>query len=163
MAETPRLQTGDFAAIYDRQFGKLYRVCLLYLKNRADTEDAVSTVFVKLMERKEAFASDVHETAWLITCAQNVCKNELKRKHRTHVPLDTLVDQKSDASVDETLPVLMQLPEKYKTALYLYYYEGYSSAETAQLLGKKESTVRTWLAKGRAILKEKLTEQEGSV
>ena len=59
---------------------------------------------------------------------------------------------------DETLTVLLTLPERYQTALYLYYYEGYSTAETAKLMHKNESTVRTDLARGRALLKAHLTE-----
>ena len=92
-----------------------------------------------------------------------MCKNELRKKHRSHLPIDAAYDLAADSATDETLPVLFSLPEKYKAALYLYYYEGYSSAQTAQILGKKESTVRTWLAKGRTLLKEKLTDAEGSV
>lgn len=163
MAEKHRLQTSDFAAIYDRHFTRIYRVCFLFMKNRSDAEDAVSTVFLKLCERKKPFASAEHELGWLIVCAQNVCKNELRKKHRSHLPIDAAYDLAADSATDETLPVLFSLPEKYKAALYLYYYEGYSSAQTAQILGKKESTVRTWLAKGRTLLKEKLTDAEGSV
>ncbi|MBR5519962.1 MAG: RNA polymerase sigma factor [Clostridia bacterium] len=162
MAEKHRLQTIDFAAIYDRQFARIYRVCFLYMKNRSDAEDAVSTVFLRLCEQKKPFASPEHELAWLIVCAQNVCKNELKRKHRSHLPLESAYDLADETTADETLPLLLALPEKYKAALYLYYYEGYPSVQVARILGKKESTVRTWLAKGRALLKAQLADEKGS-
>ncbi len=136
----------------------VYRVCFLYMRNQSDTEDAVSTVFVKLLEQERIFDSEEHEKAWLIVTAQNVCKNELRRKRRRHLPIESAEGVAAETAVDETLPVLLSLPETYKTALYLYYYEGYTSAQAARVMRKNESTVRTYLAKGRAMLKQRLTE-----
>ena len=55
---------------------------------------------------------------------------------------------------DETLIVVKELPEKYRTAVYLHYYEGYSCGEIAQMLGTIKSTVISRLARGRKILKK---------
>lgn len=148
----------DLEAIYERRFDMVYRVCFLYMRNQSDTEDAVSTVFVKLLEQERTFDSEEHEKAWLIVTAQNVCKNELRRKRRRHLPIESAEGVAAETTVDETLPVLLSLPETYKTALYLYYYEGYTSAQAARVMRKNESTVRTYLAKGRAMLKQRLTE-----
>lgn len=149
---------SDLEAVYERRFDMVYRVCFLYLRNKSDTEDAVSSVFVKLLEQERAFDSEEHEKAWLIVAARNVCKNELRRKRRGHLPIESAEGIAAETVVDETLPVLLSLPETYKTALYLYYYEGYTSAQTARVMRKNESTVRTYLAKGRALLKERLAE-----
>ena len=48
----------------------------------------------------------------------------------------------------------MDLPEKYKTVVYLYYYEGYNSEEIAKILKKSSSTVRNHLVEARKKLKE---------
>ena len=133
----------DLEAIYERRFDMVYRVCFLYMRNQSDTEDAVSTVFVKLLEQERTFDSEEHEKAWLIVTAQNVCKNELRRKRRRHLPIESAEGVAAETAVDETLPVLLSLPETYKTALYLYYYEGYTSAQAARVMRKNESTVRT--------------------
>ena len=50
----------------------------------------------------------------------------------------------------------MSLPEKYRLPVHLFYYEGYSIAETAAVLGRRESTVRAQLTRARAMLREKL-------
>jgi RNA polymerase sigma-70 factor (ECF subfamily) len=50
----------------------------------------------------------------------------------------------------------MGLPDKYKTALYLYYYEGYNSADIAKMLKKPASTIRNYLMEARKIMKERL-------
>ena len=151
-------RSKDLEAIYERRFDLVYRVCFLYMRNRSDTEDAVSSVFVRLLEKKRTFDSEEHEKAWLIVTARNVCKNELRRNRRKHLPIESAEGIAAEQTADETLPVLLSLPEKYKTALYLYYYEGYTSAQTAHVMRKNESTVRTYLAKGRALLKKQLTD-----
>ena len=57
---------------------------------------------------------------------------------------------------DDIFQVVMELPEKYKTVVYLYYYEGYTSVEIAGILKKPQSTIRNYLHEARAILKERL-------
>ena len=51
---------------------------------------------------------------------------------------------------------VLSLPEKYRLPVHLFYYEGYSIAETAAVLGRRESTVRAQLTRARAMLREKL-------
>ena len=53
----------DIEALYMRHHLMLYRVCYSFLKNRADTEDAVSETFIRLIRKQPAFESEKHETA----------------------------------------------------------------------------------------------------
>lgn len=64
--------------IYSRNLDTVYRVCWLYMKNKSDTEDAVSDTFVKLMRSDMKFKNREHEKAWLIVTAENVCKDIIK-------------------------------------------------------------------------------------
>ena len=73
---------------------------------------------------------------------------------------DGVADEK-EQPVDEMMELVMQLPEKYKTPVYLYYYEGYNSREIAGLLHKSESTVRTYLQKARRLLKLEIMSEGG--
>ena len=57
----------------------------------------------------------------------------------------------------------MEQPEKYRTALYLYYVEEYSSSEIARILKMPQSTVLSHLSRGRELLKRKLKEAEANV
>lgn len=146
----------EITAIYQRHFETIYRVNYLFLKNVPDTEDAVQSVFMKLIQFGPILTSHEHEKAWLIVTAQNHCKNVLKywwkrkRSSLEQVPEHSpLLEQTSD----ETLESLLALPYKYKIVLYLFYYEGYSSKEIALLLGLKDSTLRTQLRNGRKRLK----------
>ena len=55
---------------------------------------------------------------------------------------------------------VMSLDEKYRVPIYLYYYEGYSTAEISEMIGINHSTLRTYMAKGREKLKMLLEEEE---
>ena len=56
----------------------------------------------------------------------------------------------------EMLELVLNLPVKYKTVVYLYYYEGCNSVQIAKLLKKPESTIRTYLQKAKKLLKQEL-------
>ena len=136
----------EIAEIYKRHSKTVYRVCFAYMKNPADTEDAVQDTFFQLIKSGPAFESEEHEKAWLIRTATNICKNVLRHWWRRHENIET----------DDIFQVVMELPEKYKTVVYLYYYEGYTSVEIAGILKKPQSTIRNYLHEARAILKERL-------
>ncbi len=156
------LTTEKVASLYRRHAGMVYQISLMLLKNAADAEDAVQTVFRRAMEREEPFAGPDHERAWLIVTARNECKNQLRHWWRTKragaEALDSLTwEQPEDGALWE---LILTLPEHEKTALYLHYYQGYSTGETAELMGKNPSTVRSWLLRARRKLKD-LLEEDG--
>lgn len=148
----------ELAEIYDRHFETVYRVCYTYMKNAADTEDLVHDTFCKLMETGQAFESQEHEKAWLIRTSSNLCKNKLKHWWRRHEDIETCAEVPGDEKPEtsEVLDAVLRLPEKYKTMIYSYYYEGYSSAEIANLLKVPHSTVRVYLQRARKMLKKQL-------
>lgn len=156
------LTTEEVASLYRRHAGMVYQISLMLLKNAPDAEDAVQTVFRRAMEREEPFGGPDHERAWLIVTARNECKNQLRhwwRTKRTDVEaLDSLTwEQPGDGELWE---LILTLPEHEKMALYLHYYQGYSTGETADLMGKNPSTVRSWLCRARRRLKD-LLEEDG--
>ncbi|CAG7643858.1 RNA polymerase sigma factor [Paenibacillus allorhizosphaerae] len=150
----------EIADIYRRQVDTVYRVCYMFLKNVPDTEDAVQSVFLKLIRSGPRFKDGEHEKAWLIVTAQNHCKNALKywwkRKRAAFSRIfEGFYVQKPPSG--EILELLLALPDKYKIVLYLFYYEGYSSKEISSLIGIKDSTVRARLRIGRNHLQINLT------
>ena len=149
---------NDIASLYRRHVKTVYRLCYSFLGNAADAEDATQSVFLKLVDRPRAFNDAEHEKAWLIVCAQNHCKDVLKsaaRKRSAELPEDVR-DERASAEGDETLRAVLALPAKYKTCVYLHYYEGYRTAEIAALTNTPASTVRSHLSEARAALKTML-------
>lgn len=148
----------ELAALYRRRIGMVYQLCLMLLKNAPDAEDASQTVFRKVLERKEPFRDLEHEKAWLIVTARNECRNQLKHWWRTQrageEALEAIPWQRQ--SDGELWQQLLSLPERERTALYLHYYQGYTTEETAELMGAKPATLRTWLFRARGKLKQRL-------
>ncbi|MDE5792544.1 MAG: RNA polymerase sigma factor [Oscillospiraceae bacterium] len=137
------------------QYGDmLYRICLLSLKNHADAEDAVQEVFLKYFTRAPEFNSENHRKAWLITVALNQCKTMHRQKKRS-IPTEPELLKISETVSQENhaiLDALVQVPEKFRTVLILYYVEGYKIKEIAGLIGKSSSAVKMRLSKGRKLL-----------
>lgn len=148
----------EIEEIYTRHISTIYRVCFAYMKNPADTEDAVQDTFFQLVRNGPEFKSAEHEKAWLIRTASNICKNSLRHWWRRRESIDEHHDISAPENMgtDEVFTAVTELPERYKTAVYLYYYEGYDSAETAELLKKPPSTVRNYLREARLLLRAKL-------
>ena len=151
-----------FEESYGRSVDMLYRICFSYLKNPADAEDAVSDVFVKLLRHGDRFQSGEHEKPWLIRTAINTCKDYLKHWWHRRAPLEDYGDivAADFFQEDETLKIVLELPERYKAAVYLYYYEGYTSAEIAVMLKKPQSTILNHLSEARKLLREVLEDGE---
>lgn len=141
----------------------VFRLAYSYLKNRADAEDVMQDVLLKLYMEEKDFESPDHEKHWLLRVAANECKKLLRSPWRRRTgPLDeaeeaAVFDQPART---ELFRQVMSLPPKYRAAVYLHYYEGYSVKETAGLLGAKASTVQTWLMRARGQLQTKLKEAE---
>lgn len=135
------------------------RLCMIHLKNHADTEDIFQTVFLKYALRSAAFESDEHERAWFIRVTINACKDLLKSFFRTRTTsLDEVSELSTDLTTDlrEVLDAVLGLPEKYREVVYLHYYEQYTAPEIAHITGKNTNTVYTLLNRARQMLREKL-------
>ena len=146
----------ETAELYERQADRLYRLAHARLLNAADAEDAVAETFAKYLRKMPEFRDASHEKAWFLRVCINTC-NDLARRRtvRAYTPIEELSEvlaaQEKDKSVLESV---YELPEKYRMVLYLHYYQGYTAQETAEILGKNPSTVRTWLVQARGKLKE---------
>lgn len=154
----PLQNNVDIAALFNRHAATVYRLCYSFLGSAADAEDATQSVFMKLIDRPRRFNDPEHEKAWLIVCAQNHCRDVLKsaaRRCAAELP-DDVPDDRTAVGGDETLEAVLALPPKYKTCVYLYYYEGYRTADIALITGTPASTVRSHLSEARALLKTML-------
>ena len=145
----------ELSEIYKRHVKTVYRVCFMYMKNPHDTEDMVQNTFIRLMQEKTHFQNFEHEKAWLIRTATNLCKDFFRSWWTKTIGMYDAgeISVEGDFIIDETLRKVMELPLKYKTAVYMYYYEGYSTAEIAKILNKNDSTIRGYLHSARKLLR----------
>lgn len=153
---------NEFEKIYERHYSMVYRVSFSYLKNIEDTKDAVSEVFLTLLQKKIKFQSFEHEKAWLIRVTINLCKNRLKHWWRKNRRINDYTNLESENPLNDSslIHTVMELPERFRDVIYLYYYEGYTSEEISKLLKKPHSTIRYHLQEARKYLKGVLIDEE---
>ncbi len=151
--------SNNLDALFRTYGDMVYRLALVRTKSVADAEDVVQEVFLRCLKSSPDFQSAEHQKAWLIKVTVNCSKTLLGSAFRRHsVPEDTLGELASeDETPDSTVyDAVLKLPEKYRTAIHLYYYEDYSVKEIAAVMRATESTVKSWLHRARGMLKEML-------
>ncbi len=131
----------------------LMRICLNRLPSIAAAEDAVQSTFERLIRRQPVFASREHEKAWLIKTAIRICIDEARKASRRNVSLNEEIATAYSEESYELLDTIRTLPEKDRDAVYLYYYEEYSTREIAKILGEREGTTRSRLSRARQKLR----------
>ena len=147
---SPRMGKREFTEVYYRHVDTVYRVCYSFMKNKADTEDMVQETFLRLLSSRKEFENERHEKAWLIVTASNVCKDTLKKWWRRNENIEDFLDIAAEPKQEDSLlEVILQLPEDAKDAVYMYYYEGYTTVEIAEFLHCPESTVRSRLMRAK--------------
>ena len=153
----------EMAEAIQRYGDTVRRLCMVHLKNYADTEDIFQTVFLKYALTSVSFDSDEHEKAWLIRVTLNACRDLLRSVFRSRtVSLEELVEQPARLAADhrEVLEAVLSLPARYRDVVYLHYYEDYTAPEIAQILGKNVNTIYTRLTRAKGLLREKLGGEE---
>lgn len=141
-----------------RQFGDdVFRLAYSYLGNRTDAEDVCQSVFLRLAEGKTVLLPG-REKAWLLTCAANLCKSQLRSFWRRNVgELDESLPFRDDTD-REVWDAVMALPPKYRAVIHLYYWEGYGQGEIGDILNISRTAVQTRMARGRDMLKKELSD-----
>lgn len=136
----------------------LIRISYSYMKNLSDAEDITQEVFIKLLEKRPDFKNETHEKSWLIRVAINLSKDKLKSSYfkNTTSLEDDFVDTTQEDN--DVIQAVLSLPVKYRSIVFLYYYENYSISEISNILNIKESTVGSQLSRGRKLLKSILKE-----
>ncbi len=147
-----------FALAVQRFSDTVYRAAVHNCSRPADAEDVVQDVFEKLLRYSGRFESEEHLKAWLLRVTINRCHDLTRAACQKDTGLDETIPapDRPDGSV---LDAVRALPEHYRNAIYLHYYEGYTAAEIGRMLGAPANTVLSWLRRGRAQLHTMLKEE----
>ena len=134
----------------------MYRVAKSLLYNDADCADAIQEAIVKAFSKLHTLKEDIYAKTWLVKIVMNECY-AIMRKEKRIISLDDyqMEDQEAEQEdYSELYEAIFKLPEPVKLCVTLYYLEGYSVKEVAQILDVTESAVKNRLLKARAVLKE---------
>lgn len=145
--------------IFDTYGNSILRLAYSYLHNLSDAEEILQDTLLQFLKTAPDFENAVHEKAWLLRVAANLSKNRIiyNRIRNTDELQEVLTaDEREDLSF--VWDAVKALPVKYREVIHLFHYEGYSVSQTAHILKRNESTVRSDLRRGRQKLKDILKE-----
>ncbi len=142
------------------------RIAYMYLKDRHLAEDAFQEVFIRVYHKWNTFRKESSEKTWIMKIAINVCKDMLKSYWHRNVSFYEFEDiykisnSTNDVEIEmekkSLLESVLRLPDKYKDVILLYYYQGFSVQEIAQILDTTVGNVTSLLSRARKLLKESL-------
>lgn len=155
--ETINQKAAQLLEIYG---DSILRMAYSYLHNMSDAEDILQETLIRYLQTMPELENASHEKAWLLKVAANLSKNRIdyNRVRQTDELEESLVAEKKE-DLRFVWEAVRALPQKYREVIHLYYHEGYSTAQIAQILEARETTVRTNLRRGRLQLKEILKEE----
>lgn len=134
----------------------IYRLAFAQLRSGPDADDVFQEVFLRYVRTGRSFESEEHRKAWLLRVTINCCRKAQTSSWRMRTqPLNEELPF-ADPEESELFVLLGALPPLYRAVLHLFYYEGYSTEEIGTMLGRRAATIRSQLARGRAILKREM-------
>lgn len=134
----------------------IYRIAITRTNNKQDAEDIFQEVFLRISKKMPNFENENHEKAWIIRVTINCSKNLLNSTWlKKTVPLDENIKFETSTS-HEIYYEVAKLPVKYRTVIYLFYYEGLKIEEISKILNTNQSTIKTQLSRAREKLKVSL-------
>lgn len=146
----------DVAAEYQKS---IYLAAFQICRNVEDANDIVQDTLLTYYLKHMDYRSEDHLRAWLLRVAINKAKDKTRSFWRRQVELQDIMqdipvfEQEEEQTLFEEV---MNLPEKYRIVIHLFYYEDYSVREIAEVLRISENNVKVRLSRGRSLLKEKL-------
>lgn len=147
----------EFLTLFDRYHNMVYKIALVYTRSPQDSEDIVQTVFLKLIEGNTRPVTG-YERAWLAKVTVNACRDLLRWNLRRETePLDETIPF-NDPEESALFEAVESLPKKYRLAIHLHYYEGYTCDEIGEILGITPSAVSMRLHRARKLLRSILKE-----
>lgn len=151
----------EFTDIAKQYSDNIFRIAFNYCRNRDDSDDIVQNVLIKLYRSDKKFESNEHIKNWIIRVTINECKKLLVSPFKKNtISLETISETITFENQEESdlYYAVMELPQKYRIIVHMYYYEDYSINEIAYMLEENSSTVATRLQRARKRLKDKLKE-----
>ena len=149
-------RAGEMLDLYGNS---LLRMAYSYLHSMSDAEDVLQETLIRSLRARPLFDGEKHEKAWLMRVAINLSKDRLAyNRYRSHDELDERIPAEDRPDLSFVWEAVKQLPAQQAEVIHLFYEEGYSCADIAELLDKNEATVRSLMHRARGRLKELLKE-----
>ena len=155
------MSTEEFTTFAKKYMDTIYRVAYSWLKNSDDANDVTQDVLIQLYKTTKEFESDSHLKNWLIKVTVNRCKMIFRSPWSKMEDINEYAESLGFEEKDhqDLFQAVMELDKKYRVPIMLFYYDGYTTAEIASLLGIPEKTVSTRIFRAKAKLRDYLKEE----
>lgn len=166
IVRTSMKDRGAFDLLYRSTSAKLFGVCLRILKDRAEAEEALQEVYVKIWTKADRFAvSELSPISWLVAVARNHAIDRIRTRKAAPAELDEAAEVADPRPGPESLALagserarifhcLETLEKDRASAVKGAYLSGDSYAELAERFGVPLNTMRTWLRRSLMKLKD---------
>lgn len=166
IVRTAMKDRAAFDLLYRYTSAKLFGVCLRVLSDRAEAEEALQEVFVKIWMKADRFAiSDLSPISWLVAVARNHAIDRIRQRRQASVDIDEALDIADPAPGPEAMVAaggeaqriyscLDELEKDRAEAVRGAYLRGESYAELAERYRVPLNTMRTWLRRSLLKLRE---------
>lgn len=157
---------GAFDLLYRQTSAKLFGVCLRVLNDRAEAEEALQEVYVKIWTKADRFAlSELSPISWLVAIARNHAIDRIRARRQAMSDIDAALDVADPNPGPEALAIagddgarlhscLDELDEDRAAAVRGAYLKGETYAELAERHRVPLNTMRTWLRRSLMKLKD---------
>lgn len=159
--------------LFDRYIELVYGNCLKYLKNEAEAEDAVMSIFEELVEKVKSHEIQQFR-GWLHVLSRNHCLMKLRKQKKVLtksfepevmqlLDLSHPIDESTDDGRQKALkPCLEQLSEKQRLCIEAFYLQGQTYKEIAIEQSEEIGKIRSFIQNGRRNLKNCIEQQNES-
>lgn len=155
-------RTQAFERVLERHAASIYRLCVALLRDPAQAEDVAQDVLIRIWKALPGYDGRAALSTWIYAITRNRCLTAISRRR----DLASLSEPEIAAEAEAAVPVaatgdsaaqllrelVAALPERYRRAVTLYYFEDRSVPEVAAMLGTPEGTVKTNLYRAREAL-----------
>jgi RNA polymerase sigma-70 factor (ECF subfamily) len=159
--------TLAFELLMQRYESKVFRLCLAFMRNRADAQDAAQEGLVRLWRALPKYDGRASLSTWIYAITRNWCLTCLSSGRRTVSLSEDFVQAEVDAirapdiqdAGDDAQAIrrlVEELPDMTRRIVTLFYFEQQSVAEVAELTGLAQGTIKTHLFRARAMLLARL-------
>ena len=157
--------------VYEKFAPKMLVVCMRYMQNQFEAEDALTNAFVKVFKKIDQFKEEGSFEGWIRRIVVNECLSLLRKKRLMYAELnlenmaENVQHNPVDAqySKEDLMSFINELPTGYKTVFNLYAIEGYSHKEIAEKLNISENTSKSQLSRARNLLQKLLLKNENKL
>ncbi|MCH5303654.1 MAG: RNA polymerase sigma factor [Ruminococcus sp.] len=157
-----RKKQEKFERIYSQYKDNVLKISYMYLKDYQLAEDATQETFCRVLSKIGTLKDETKDKAWVSKIAVNVCRDILKHKSRREIPaVDITLKENSNPDIDSKLSVteaIRTLPQELRECVILFYYQGFTHREIAEILNVPDTTVAYRLRKGKEQLRNLLEE-----